>query len=84
MVDSHPVIKNSIAIYIMLPIKYMKQIVYLVNQWPLQLHTSRSYSDVYNLSHVHYWQDYTYRHSRIYTRATGARAQGGKFPGAAY
>ena len=23
-------------------------------------------------------------HSRIYARATGARAQGGKFPGAAY
>jgi hypothetical protein len=33
-----------------------------------------------------YWKYYAATHSRIYARATGARAraQGGKFPGAAY
>jgi len=31
----------------------MKQIVYLVKQWSLQLHTSRHYSDIYNLFHIY-------------------------------
>lgn len=30
IVDSHPVMKNSITIYIILPIKYIIQTVYLV------------------------------------------------------
>jgi hypothetical protein len=30
------------------------------------------------------WNDLTQDQARIYARATGARAQGGKFPGAAY